>query len=135
MSEGVDVVMYYLHEDERSEIVKDILDSKAIALGAPTIYDEPYPSVGDLIYYLRGLRFNRTGRERLAITFGSMGGEGGAPETLARDLSECGFNVKEEYEVYYVPDSDELDKCFETGKNWPKRLKLCNVLINKMSMI
>ncbi|OPX58385.1 MAG: Type A flavoprotein FprA [Methanobacterium sp. PtaB.Bin024] len=123
MSEGVDVVMYYLHEDERSEIVKDILDSKAIALGAPTIYDEPYPSVGDLIYYLRGLRFNRTGRERLAITFGSMGGEGGAPETLARDLSECGFNVKEEYEVYYVPDSDELDKCFETGKKLAQEIK------------
>jgi flavorubredoxin len=33
MSEGVDVKVYYLHEDERSEIVKDILDSKAIALG------------------------------------------------------------------------------------------------------
>jgi flavorubredoxin len=39
MSEGVDVKMYYLHEDERSENrLKDILDSKAIALGAPTIY-------------------------------------------------------------------------------------------------
>jgi flavorubredoxin len=123
MSEGVDVVMYYLHEDERSEIVKDILDSKAIALGAPTIYDEPYPSVGDMIYYLRGLRFNRTGRERLAFTFGSMGGQGGAPETLAKDLKECGFNVKEEYEVYYVPDSDELDKCFETGKKLAQEIK------------
>jgi flavorubredoxin len=52
-----------------------------------------------------------------------MGGEGGAPETLARDLSECGFNVKEEYEVYYVPDSDELDKCFETGKKLAQEIK------------
>ena len=69
ISEGVDVKMYYLHEDERSEIVKDILDSKAIALGAPTIYDEPFPSIGDLIYYLRGLKFNRTGIERMAVTF------------------------------------------------------------------
>ncbi len=123
ISEGVDVAMYYLHEDERSEIVKDILDSKAIALGAPTIYDEPYPSVGDLIYYLRGLKFNRTGRERLAFTFGSMGGKGGAPETLARDLKECGFQVKEEYEVYYVPDQDELEKCFEAGKSLAKEIK------------
>lgn len=62
MSEEVNVEIYYLHEDERSEIVKSIMDSKAIALGAPTIYDEPFPSVGDLIYYLRGLKFNRTGR-------------------------------------------------------------------------
>lgn len=123
MSEGVDVKMYYLHEDERSEIVKDILDSKAIALGAPTIYDEPFPSVGDLIYYLRGLKFNRTGFKKLAVTFGSMGGQGGAPATLARDLKECGFNVKEEYEILYVPNQDELDKCFQTGKKLAQEIK------------
>jgi flavorubredoxin len=123
MSEGVDVKLYYLHEDERSEIVKDILDSKAIALGAPTIYDEPFPSVGDLIYYLRGLKFNRTGRERLAMTFGSMGGEGGAPEKLAQELKNCGFQVKDQYEVYYVPDAGELDQCFMTGKKLAQEIK------------
>ena len=123
ISESVDVKMYYLHEDERSEIVKDILESKAIALGAPTIYDEPYPTVGDIIYYLRGLKFNRTGLERLAVTFGSMGGRGGAPEVLARDLKECGFNVKDEYELYYVPDEDELEKCFQIGKKLAQDVK------------
>ncbi len=123
MSEGVDVKIYYLHEDERSEIVKDILDSKAIALGAPTIYDEPFPSVGDIIYYLRGLKFNRTGRERLAVTFGSMGGQGGTPEKLAEELKNCGFDVKDQYEVYYVPDADELDQCFETGKKLAQEIK------------
>jgi flavorubredoxin len=121
--EGVDGRLYYLHEDERSEIVKDILDSKAIALGAPTIYDEPFPSVGDLIYYLRGLKFNRTGRERLAVTFGSMGGEGGASKTLAEDLTTCGFNVKDQYEVYYVPDADELEQSFQTGKKLAQEIK------------
>ncbi len=123
ISEGVDVKMYYLHEDERSEIVKDILDSKAIALGAPTIYDEPFPSVGDLIFYLRGLKFNRTGRERLAVTFGSMGGEGGTPKRLAEDLNVCGFQVKDQYEVYYVPDADELDNCYQTGKKLAQEIK------------
>ncbi len=123
MSEGVDVKIYYLHEDERSEIVKDILDSKAIALGAPTIYDEPFPSVGDLVYYLRGLKFDRTGRKRLAVTFGSMGGKGGTPEKLAEELKNCGFDVKDQYEVYYVPDADELDQCFETGKKLAQEIK------------
>ncbi len=123
MSEGVDVKMYYLHVDERSEIVKDILDSKAIALGAPTIYDEPFPSLGDLIYYLRGLKFNRTGIERMAVTFGSMGGKGGTPEKLANDLKDCGFQVKDQYEVYYVPDADELDHSFQTGKKLAQKIK------------
>lgn len=123
MSEDVDVKMYYLHEDERSEIVKDILDSKAIAVGAPTIYDFPYPSLGDLIYYLSGLHFNRTNRNRLAVTFGSMGGQGGAPEKLADDLSECGFDVKDQCEIYYVPNEDENIQCYELGKKLAQEVK------------
>jgi coenzyme F420H2 oxidase len=123
ISEGADVKMYYLHEDERSEIVKDILDSKAIALGVPTINDEPFPSVGDILYYLRGLLFNRTSRERLAVTFGSMGGRGGSPHKLAEELNQYGFNVKEEYEITFVPDQDELDKCFEVGKKLAQEIK------------
>jgi len=116
ISEGGDVKVYYLHEDERSEIVKDILDSKAVAFGIPTIYDEPFPSAGDIIYYLRGLKFNRTGLKRKAITFGSMGGEGGAPKILREDLEKCGFDVTDEYEIYYVPTSDELERCYEMGR-------------------
>ncbi|AEF95673.1 FprA family A-type flavoprotein [Methanotorris igneus] len=123
ISGGVDVVMYYLHEDERSEIVKDILDSKAVLFGIPTIYDEPYPSMGDLIYYLRGLRFNRTGRKRLALVFGSMGGEGGAVKKLAEELKECGFEVLDEYELYYVPTEDELEKCYNMGKRLAAKIK------------
>jgi flavorubredoxin len=123
ISEGVDVKMYYLHQDERSEIVKDILDSKAIALGVPTINDEPFPSVGDLLFYLRGLLFNRTGRERLAVTFGSMGGRGGSPHKLAEELNQYGFNVNDEYEVTFIPDQDELEKCFEVGKKLAQDIK------------
>ncbi|ADP77227.1 flavodoxin/nitric oxide synthase [Methanothermus fervidus DSM 2088] len=123
ISEGVDVRMYYLHEDERSEIVKDILDSKAVAFGTPTIYDKPYPTLGDIIYYLKGLRFDRTGFKKLAITFGSMGGEGGAPEIIANELKECGFEVIDEYEIFYIPDEKELEKCYEIGRKLAKKVK------------
>jgi coenzyme F420H2 oxidase len=120
ISEGADVKIYYLHEDERSEIVKDILDSKAVAFGIPTIYDEPFPSVGDIMYYLKGLKFNRTGINRKAVTFGSMGGNGGAPQVLRDELDKCGFDVSDEYEVYYVPTKDELEHCFEIGRKLAK---------------
>ncbi len=122
MSTGVDVRVYYLHEDERSEIVKDILESRAVALGAPAIYDEPYPSVGDLLMYLRGLKFNRTG-ERKALVFGSMGGNGGATETMKELLTEAGFSVVDECEIYYVPDGDELEACFEAGRRLAEMIK------------
>ena len=123
MSEGIEVVMYFLHHDERSEIVKDILDSKAVLFGAPTIYDEPFPSIGDIIYYLKGLKFNRTGLKRLAITFGSMGGNGGGVEVLKKEIAACGFEVLDDYEVYYVPSEDELEKCYNMGKRLAAKIK------------
>ncbi len=123
MSEGVDVEIYFLHEDERSEIVKSILTSKAIALGAPTVYDQPFPSVGDILYYLKGLQFNRTGRIRPAITYGSMGGQGGAPEILKEELNNCGFDVQEADEIFYVPNEDELDNIYEIGKRLAQKIK------------
>ena len=45
-----------------------------------------------------------------------MGGEGGASHILREDLEKCGFDVKDEYEIYYLPTSDEIEHCFEMGK-------------------
>ncbi len=118
---GCDVKMFNLHSDERSEIVKHILDSKAIMVGVPTINDMPYPSIGDILYYLRGLHFNRTG-ERFAFTFGSMGGKGGAGKMVAEELKTAGFTIVGSQEVLYVPDESELDTAFEAGKAMAKRI-------------
>jgi flavorubredoxin len=113
---GVDVAVYFLHTDERSEIVKDILDSKLVLFGVPTMHNEPFPSIGDLVYYLRGLRFDKTGEKKLAITFGSMGWRGGAAKKLAEAIAACGFEVLQDLEVYYVPSDNELAQYYEIGK-------------------
>ena len=122
ISGGCDVKIFNLHEDERSEIVKHILESKAIMLGVPTLNDMPYPSMGDLLYYLKGLHFNRTG-ERFAFTFGSMGGKGGAVKIVADELKTAGFTVIGSEEVLYVPDKPELDQAFEAGKAMAKKIR------------
>jgi len=120
---GADGAMYVLRVDERSEVVEDILDSKIVLFGAPTPYSEPYPSLGDLVYYLPGLRFDKTGQKKLAITFGSMGGLGGAPKKLAEDISACGFEVVQQLEVYFVPTEDELIEYYEVGTQLASRIK------------
>ena len=119
---GMDVKMFYLHEDERSEIAKEILTSKGICVGVPTINDAPYPSVGDIIYYLKGLRFDRTGRRRGAVTFGSMGGRGGAVRRIGEELTEAGFDLFDQKEVYFVPTEEELVECFEMGRRFARSL-------------
>jgi flavorubredoxin len=54
-----------------------------------------------------------------------MGGRGGAPEKLAEDLTECGFQVKDRYEIYYVPDRMNWNGSvvYQTGKKLRRKLK------------
>jgi flavorubredoxin len=111
-----------LHTDERSETVKDILDSKLVLFGVPTMHNEPFPSIGDIVYYLRGLRFDKTGQKKLAVTFGSMGWRGGGTKKLADAISACGFEVLQDIEAYYVPSENELVECFEVGKQLAARI-------------
>ncbi|MCQ2964171.1 MAG: FprA family A-type flavoprotein [archaeon] len=127
MAEGYDVEMYFLHEDERSEIVKSILTSKAVAFGIPTINDLPFPSMGDIIYYLKGLHFNRTGFVRPAVTFGSMGGRGGAPEFIANELNDCGFNVIDQQEIYYISDEENDLDSYKLGQKLVEEAKKLNL--------
>jgi len=123
ISQDIDVAMHFLHADERSNIVKDILDSKAVLLGVPTMFNQVYPSVGDLIFYLRGLNFARTGVKRKAITFGSIGWSGEGPKILADELGKCGFEVLEQIKVTYVPTEDDLEKCYELGAELGSQIK------------
>ena len=123
MSEGYDVEIFFLHEDERSEIVKSILTSKGIAVGDPTINDVPYPSIGDIMYYLKGLLFNRTGIVRKAVTFGSMGGKGGTPAMLAEELNNYGFDVIDSQEITFVPTAEEDAASYDLGVALAKACK------------
>ena len=122
MAGGCDVKIYNLHEDERSEIVKSILESKAIMVGIPAINDVPYPSIGDIVYYLKGLRFDRCG-ERYAMTFGSMGGRGGTTVKIAEDIAACGFTVLSTQEVFFVPHDEAMDTAFAAGLEMAKKIK------------
>ena len=123
MSEGFEVKMYFLHEDDRSDVVTDVLDSKAICLGAPTIMNKPYPSVGDIIYYLDALNFKATGYTKKAVVFGSKGWGGGANKKMSAELEAAGFDVVDQFDTIFIPDDDVLDQCYDLGKKLAQSLK------------
>ena len=115
MSEGVNVKMHYLKEDERSEIVKDMLESRAVLMGVPTLFNKVYPSIGDILLYTVELDFARTGIKRYAATFGSYGWGGNGPNWLNEKLAEAGFEMVDNLEIKYVPKEEDLERCFELG--------------------
>jgi flavorubredoxin len=83
MAEGVDVRVCLLRDGRyegthRSDVVTEVLDSKAVLIGSPTLQDEVLPTVAGFLSYLRGLRPGRLGTKKIGCAFGSHGGMGGA---------------------------------------------------------
>lgn len=75
------------------------------------------------MYYLKGLRFDRTGLERKAVTFGSMVGKGGAHAMIAEDLDAYGFDVIDSQEIVFVPNDEEQTASFNLGVKLAQKYK------------
>lgn len=123
MSEGVEVAMYFMQEDGPDDVITDILDSKAIALGAPTMMNKPFPRIGNMMYWLDCVNFKGTGSEKDALIFSSKGWGGGAVAKLQKDLEEAGFNVTDTMDVLFVPDEEVLAEAFEKGAQLARSIK------------
>ncbi|MCQ2738066.1 MAG: FprA family A-type flavoprotein [archaeon] len=123
MSEDVEVKMFFMHEDDKSDVVAEVLDSKAIFVGSPTMMNKAFPGIGDVMYYLDCLSFDKTTYKKKAIAFGSKGWSGGANKKIKTDLETAGFEVIDEKDLIFVPTEDELEECYELGKNVAKMIK------------
>ncbi|WP_342679284.1 FprA family A-type flavoprotein [Methanofollis sp. UBA420] len=108
----------------RSDIVAEMLDSKALLVGSPTLEDEVLPTVAGFLSYLRGLRPGRLAEKKVGFAFGSHGGHGGAVEQIAGDMKKAGIEVIDGgMEVYFRPDADEREACYRAGLALAERVK------------
>ena len=123
MSEGVSVEMYFLQEDGPDDVITDILDSKAIAIGAPTMMNKPFPRIGNMMYWLDCVNFKGTDSEKSALIFSSKGWGGGAVAKLQSELETAGFKVVDTLDVVFVPDESVLDEAFEKGAELARSIK------------
>ena len=123
ISEGVDVVMYFMQDDGPDDVITDILDSKAIALGAPTMMNKPFPRIGNMMYWLDCVNFKGTTSEKNALIFSSKGWGGGAIGKLQSDLESAGFNVTDTLDALFVPDEDVLKEAFDKGAELARSIK------------
>ena len=122
-SEGVEVAMYFMQEDGPDDAITDILDSKAIALGAPTMMNKPFPRIGNMIFWLDCVNFAGTTSNKNALIFSSKGWGGGAVKKLQDDLEAAGFNVTDTLDVTFVPDEDILKEAFNKGVELARSIK------------
>ena len=129
MAEGVDVRVCLLRDGRhegthRSDVVTEVLDSKAVLIGSPTLQDEVLPTVAGFLSYLRGLRPGRLGTMKIGCAFGSHGGMGGAVAQANELLKAAGIEVIEGgFQVNYRPDADELARAYEFGRSVARKVR------------
>jgi flavorubredoxin len=120
ISEGVEVKLLKLRASELSEVVTEILDAKAVVVGSPTLNNQMFPTLSSFLTYITGLK----PRGKLWGFFGSYGWGGGAVKSMVEIARKAGFEVHEPgIEVKYVPDQEDLKKCFEFGRQIAAKIK------------
>ncbi|MDD5089485.1 MAG: FprA family A-type flavoprotein [Candidatus Wallbacteria bacterium] len=117
---GVEIFMAPLSSTHRSDVATELLEAGALLVGTPTINQEMFPTVADVLCYLKGLK--RKGL--IGQVFGShgWGGEGvrRADEALTQmQVETVGMPVT----ARYVPGPEALSSCRELGAMIASALK------------
>jgi flavorubredoxin len=119
-SQGVKVKFYNFAASSLAEVVAEILEAKAVIVGSSTLNNQMLPSVSAFLTYINGLK----PRGKLWTFFGSYGWGGGAARQMVEAAKKAGFDVYEPpLEVKYVPTKEELEKCFNFGKEIAAKIK------------
>lgn len=117
--EDVEVKLYNLTKSDRSDIIKEVLDARAILVGSPTLNNGMFPTVADFLCYLKGLK----PKGKLGAAFGSHGWAGGAVRAIQEELAGAGIELLDSDLAFkFVPDRDEIKKCIDFGKIVAKRV-------------
>jgi flavorubredoxin len=119
-SKGVDVKLMKLRAANRTEIMTEILDAKAVVVGSPTLNNGMFPTIGSFLTYATGLK----PRDKLWSFFGSYGWGGGAVKNMIEIAQKAGFQTNEQkIEVKFVPEREDLKKCVEFGQQIATKIK------------
>jgi len=118
-SQSVEAKLMKLRITELVDVVTEILDAKAVIVGSPTLLNGMFPPVSGFLTYITGLK----PRGKMWAFFGSYGWGGGAVRKMVEIGKEAKFEVHEpSLEVKYIPTKEELEKCFNFGKEIAEKI-------------
>ena len=108
-----------LRAAHRSDIATEILDAGALIVGSPTINNNIFPTVADLLVYLKGLK--PVGL--IGAAFGSYGWSGESVKQVEELLDGMKVEIAAEARrAKYVPDGEMLTTCRKLGETIAKKL-------------
>ena len=112
MTGGAQPKLMPLKSNHRSNVATEILDAGALVVGSPTLNNNMYPTVADLLTYLKGLK----PKNLVGAAFGSYGWSGEAVGQVRGMLEEMKIDLVDEgLRIKFVPNDDALKQCFDFG--------------------
>ena len=121
--EGVEVKSFNLTARDKSDVMTDVLDARALIIGSPTLNNGMFPSVAEFLCYLKGLK----PKNKIGAAFGSYGWGGGATKAIVQEMEQTGIEIVEpEMTFKWVPEESELAQCVEFGRRIASKIKTNN---------
>ncbi len=118
---GIPARIYDLKANHISNIIPEVLTSKYIAVGSPTLNNQMMPSVASFLCYLKGLS-PKSNRE--AFAFGSYGWSGQSIELVEKELEASGFHIAmDKIRINYIPSEEHLNEIYQNVKNMIEQTK------------
>ncbi|MEJ2093460.1 MAG: FprA family A-type flavoprotein [Syntrophobacterales bacterium] len=112
MDAGVEAQLHHLRRTHYSDIVAELLEAGLFLVGSPTLNNGIFPSVGQFLTYLKGLK----PKNKAAAAFGSFGWSGQAAGIITEELKTMGLTIAHEgYRLKYIPDPAELKEVRALG--------------------
>jgi len=119
MEGGAAVKQMPLGTSHRSDVATEILEAGALVVGSPTLNNNIFPTVADVMTYLKGLK----PQNLCGAVFGSHGWSGEAIKQLEVLMKDMKVDlVADSIKAKYVPDQDVLKYCHAVGKQLAERL-------------
>lgn len=109
---GSEVKQLSMHSNHRSDVVTELLDASALIIGSPVLNSQIFPSMADMLCYLKGLRK----KGLIGAAFGSYGWSGAPIDELTKTLEAMKVEVvAPAIKSPFVPDDKVKQACRDLG--------------------
>jgi flavorubredoxin len=116
---GVHVKVLNATATGRADVVTELIDAGALIVGSPTLNNHIFPSVADVLTYIKGLK----PKGLVGASFGSYGWSGESVRVLNEWLEDMNVElVGEGVRVNYVPKAGDLERCRQLGLDVAKKI-------------
>jgi flavorubredoxin len=111
-AQGIKARPMHLRKWHRSDIMTEVLDTKAVVVGSPTLNNGLFPTISDFLTYMKGLK----PANKIAAAFGSYGWSGESVKLINNVFEEMKFEIIDPgLKIQYLPDSEGIGACYQLG--------------------